>query len=487
MQQQGKSCNFILFGSLGDLARRKLWPSLYQLDAAGLLGPKTLLIGVARQELKLSEFVEQIKEALNTFIKTPLDDQLLEQFIRRIRYSCVDMAQPEQYLRLTEQVDENFPFISYFATPPKIYGDICHGLQHAGLVRPCSQVVVEKPIGTDYDSSVVINDALAAVFKESQIYRIDHYLGKETVLNLIALRFANALLVNNWDHNTIDHVQITVSEQVGVEGRWGYYDHAGQLRDMVQNHLLQLLALVAMEPPAALDADSIRSEKVKVLKALCPIDSSNVLDKTVRGQYKQGFSNGKAVPGYLTEPDANTSSKTETFVAIKAEVHNWRWAGVPFYLRTGKRMSAKTSELVIYFKALPHNLFHHTYQSLPANKLIIRLQPDEGVEIELVNKVPGLSTQTQLQQTKLDLSFSETFGETRIADAYERLLLEAMLGDQSLFVSREEVEAAWRWIDGIQQAWQSLGNRPEGYPAGSFGPTSAIALLAKDNRSWDEL
>ena len=283
-------------------------------------------------------------------------------------------------------------------------------------------------------------------------------------------------------------MQISVSESVGIEGRWGYFDDAGQMRDMVQNHLLQILSLVAMEPPANLNADSIRDEKLKVLKALRPINASNVNDVTVRGQYTAGFVKGKEVPGYLEEDDANTVSKTETFVAIKAEIDNWRWAGVPFYLRTGKRLPTKVSEVVIYFKRQPHNLFTESFSALPPNKLVIRLQPDEGVEITVMNKVPGLTSSgsMDLQKSKLNLSFSEEFSDDRIPDAYEKLLLEVMLGNQALFVRRDEIEQAWTWVDSILAAWRNSNEPPEPYQAGTWGPVASIGLLAREDRSWYE-
>jgi glucose-6-phosphate 1-dehydrogenase len=361
-------------------------------------------------------------------------------------------------------------------------------MKAANVIDPSVRVVLEKPIGHDLASSKVINEQVAAFFSERQIYRIDHYLGKETVLNLIALRFANSIFATNWDHNCIDHVQISVAESVGIEGRWGYFDDAGQMRDMVQNHLLQILSLVAMEPPTTLDADSIRDEKLKVLKALRPINASNVAEKTVRGQYVAGFVRGAEVPGYLEEPDANEKSKTETFVAIKAEIDNWRWAGVPFYLRTGKRLPNKTSEVVIYFKRQPHNLFGESFTTLPQNKLVIRLQPDEGVEITVMNKVPGLtsSRSMDLQKSKLNLSFSEAFEAQRIPDAYEKLLLEVMIGNQALFVRRDEIEQAWTWVDSIKAAWGKSNEPAESYQAGTWGPVSSIALLAREGRSWYE-
>ena len=482
-----KPCDLVLFGTKGDLARRKLLPSLYQLEKAGLLAEQTRIVGVARNDLSLEDYKTEVNQALEQFISEDIDEAARASFIARLQYCQVDMKDPEQYKGLADIVDlENRTMVNYFSTPPSIFGDICTGLNHAGLIIEQTRVVVEKPIGHCLESSKVINDKIAEYFNENQIYRIDHYLGKETVLNLLVLRFANAIFTNNWDHNCIDHVQITVAESVGVEGRWGYYDDAGQMRDMVQNHLLQILSLVAMEPPVDISADSIRDEKLKVLKALRRINSDNVQEKTVRGQYTAGFINGQEVPGYLKEEGANTESKTETFVGLRVDIDNWRWAGVPFYLRTGKRLPSKGTEIVVHFKSLPHNIFRDTYKSLPDNKLIIRLQPDEGVEIHLLNKVPGLGEQMELQQTKLDLSFSDTFKTDRIADAYERLMLEAMLGNQSLFVRRDEVEAAWAWVDGILEAWDRSNELPKPYPAGSWGPVASIAMLARDEREWDE-
>jgi glucose-6-phosphate 1-dehydrogenase len=485
--QSNKACDLILFGTKGDLARRKLLPALYQLEKAGLLHAESRITGVARDQMTLADYVELVETNLQKFVKEPLDAEVLTRLKAKLQYVQIDLTQADDYLKLTAVTDikSRIP-VSYFATAPSLFGNISQGLDAAGLAAQPSRVVLEKPIGHCLESSKVINDVVARYFQENQIYRIDHYLGKETVLNLLALRFANAIFASNWDHNAIDHVQISVAEEVGVEGRWGYYDDAGQMRDMVQNHLLQVLSLIAMEPPASLDADSIRDEKLKVLKALRPINLQNVQEKTVRGQYSAGFVGGKAVPGYLEEEDARPNSKTETFVAIKVDIDNWRWAGVPFYLRTGKRMPNKVSEVVICFKPQPHNIFHETYKQLPANKLIIRLQPDEGVEIQIMNKIPGLGENMQLQQSKLDLSFDETFKSQRIADAYERLLLEAMLGNQYLFVRRDEVEQAWKWVDGILGAWRVNNEPPKSYQAGTWGPVAAISLLARDDRNWDE-
>lgn len=480
--------DFVLFGTLGDLARRKLLPSLYQLEKANLLHESTTIIGVARQSIPNKEYVDTVRENFDNFISDEICEETWQRFVKRLKFVSMNMVESKDYKKLCKHVDAERVMVCYFATPPSIFGDICKGMDAAGVIDESVRVVLEKPIGHDFESSGVINDQVAEFFEEKQIYRIDHYLGKETVLNLIALRFANSIFATNWDHNCIDHVQISVAESVGIEGRWGYFDDAGQMRDMVQNHLLQILSLVAMEPPATLDADSIRDEKLKVLKALRPINSSNVATKTVRGQYNTGFVAGKEVPGYLDEPDANLKSRTETFVAIKAEIDNWRWAGVPFYLRTGKRMPTKASEIVIYFKRQPHNLFGDSFASLPPNKLVIRLQPEEGVEVTVMNKVPGLTSSgsMDLQKSKLDLSFSEEFADTRIADAYEKLLLEVMIGNQALFVRRDEVEQAWRYADSIIEAWQSNNEAPESYQAGTWGPVSSIGLLAREGRSWYE-
>ncbi|AWB67820.1 glucose-6-phosphate dehydrogenase [Saccharobesus litoralis] len=486
-ESKARPCDFVLFGTKGDLARRKLLPALYQLEKADLIHPDTRIVGVARYEYTLNDYVELVEDALDTFVKEGIDQKVWNRFKARLDYCMVNMREAEDYKKLAAHVDlENRVMVNYMSTPPSIFGDICEGLFTAGLINDETRVVLEKPIGHDLASSAVINDQVAKYFKEEQTYRIDHYLGKETVLNLLALRFANAIFTSNWDNKSIDHVQITVAEEVGIEGRWGYFDDAGQMRDMVQNHLLQVLSLVAMNPPVSLHADDVRHEKVRVIKCLRPITAENVEEKTVRGQYVAGQMNGQDVPGYLEEDGANTESSTESFVALRCDIDNWRWAGVPFYLRTGKRMPSKLTEIVVHFKSLPHNIFNEEYERVPDNKLIIRLQPHEGVEVHVMNKVPGLDESMKLQKTKLDLSFSETFSHARIADAYERLLLEALLGNQSLFVRRDEVEAAWKYVDGIFAAWDKVGDKPQPYAAGSWGPDASFDLLSKDGRQWDK-
>jgi glucose-6-phosphate 1-dehydrogenase len=350
-------------------------------------------------------------------------------------------------------------------------------------VTPACRVVLEKPIGRDLASARAINDEVGAVFAENQIFRIDHYLGKETVQNLMALRFANSLFEPLWNSANIDHIQITVAESIGVEDRGGYYDRAGALRDMVQNHILQLLCLVAMEPPTLLQADEVRDEKLKVLRALKPIEGEAVASKTVRGQYRAGAADGGIAKGYLEE-SGNEASRTETFVAIKAEFENWRWAGVPFYLRTGKRMPVRTSEIVIQFRAIPHSIFSADAGPIAANRLLVRLQPDEGVKLSLMAKDPGPGGM-RLREAPLNLSFAETF-RVRAPDAYERLLMDVVRGNPTLFMRRDEVETAWTWAETILSAWADRAEAPRPYAAGTWGPSAAIALIERDGRTWHE-
>lgn len=476
-------CDLILFGALGDLSCRKLFPALYQLERAQLLHAQLRIIGCAREELSLADYVALIKTKIQTFLNEPLDEKTWTGLAQRLVYCQLDLTQLNDFQQLTRYVTPaERVAVSYFAIPPSLYAQTCQGLSAIGLTNQPSRVVLEKPIGHDLASSIAINEEVARFFAEEQIYRIDHYLGKETVLNLLVLRFANAIFSSNWDHSVIDKVEITVAEEVGVEGRWSYYDKSGQVSDMLQNHLLQIVALVAMEPPISLAAECIRNEKLKVLKSLRVIGDAHVHDQTVRAQYLSNIIKGQKIPGYLEEEGAYRKSRTETFVAIKAFIDNWRWSGVPFYLLTGKRLSKKQSEVVIYFKHQPYNIFKQLKQDLAPNRLIIRLQPDEGVEVRMMNKVPGLSDSMQLYDSKLDLNFSTQ----RIADAYERLLLEVMLGNQYLFVSREEVEQAWAWIDNIKHAWERQEIPLYTYPAGTWGPLEVIRLYNGKAHVWGE-
>ncbi|WP_097458798.1 glucose-6-phosphate dehydrogenase [Mangrovitalea sediminis] len=487
-EKEKAQCDLALFGALGDLAQRKLFPALYQLERAGLLHGKLRLLGLAREGLDASGFRGRLLEGLRTHVrKAEQDEAVIERFLSKVDYLGMDFSDQESYQRLAAwRQSSAVPLIVYMATPPAIYGMIGERLSSAGCVDAETRVVVEKPIGHDLASSEEINDQLAAYFRESQLFRIDHYLGKETVQNLIALRFANNLFASQWDQDHISHVEVTVAEKIGIEGRWGYFDKAGQLRDMVQNHLLQLLCLIAMDPPADLSSDSIRDEKVKVLKALRPITPDMMESHLVRGQYTAGSSDGQAVPGYLEEEGANAGSPTETFVALKAEIANWRWSGVPFYLRTGKRLPEKLSQIIIHFKPAPHYIFDPDQKHLANNKLIIRLQPDEGISLQVLTKAQGLDKGMRLRQGPLQLNFSEAFNASRVPDAYERLLWEVMKGNQYLFVRRDEVEYAWRWVDRVIAGWQELGSPPKRYAAGTWGPVASIAMITRDGRSWYE-
>lgn len=482
-----KPCDLVIYGALGDLSKRKLLISLYRLEKHNLIEAETRIIGVDRLEETSDSFVELAHKSLLAFLNNEINDTVWLKFSQRLSYLKIDLTQPDQYKQLNDVVDaENRVLVNYFAVTPFLFKKICHGLQFCGVLTAESRMVMEKPIGHDLKSSMEINDVVANVFQENQVYRIDHYLGKETVLNLLALRFANSLFYTSWNHNTIDHIQITVGEDIGIEGRWDYFDKTGQLRDMLQNHLLQILTFVTMEPPANLSAESIHMEKIKLLKALRPITYLNVEEKTVRGQYTNGYILGQSVPGYLEEEGANTESVTESFVAIRVDIDNWRWSGVPIYMRTGKRMPNKRTEIVVNFKNLPHNIFKDSFHDLPANKLVIHLQPNEGVDVMVLNKIPGIDGNIKLQQTKLDLSFSEAFKKNRIFGGYEKLILEALRGNPTLFLSREEIEQAWTWVDSIQEAWQHNHTPPKPYPAGSWGPVASVALLARDGRAWEE-
>jgi len=481
-------CDLMVFGALGDLAQRKLFPALYQLERAGLLAEGSRVLAIARTEADTPAIRKKLFDKLKHHVKADeFESAVANKFLERVDYQLLDFNNPGGYEVLNDwRGTPGNQLIVYMATPPSMYGVIARNLEAVECCNEKTRVVVEKPIGHDLASSKVINDELNAVYNENQLFRIDHYLGKETVQNLIALRFANNLFASQWDQNHISHVEITVAESVGIEGRWGYFDQAGQIRDMVQNHLLQLLCLIAMDPPADLSADSIRDEKVKVLKALKQITPDIMDSYVVRGQYTAGTSDGKPVPGYLEEEGANKGSDTETFVALKAEIENWRWSGVPFYIRTGKRLPEKLSQIIIHFKPAPHYIFDPDQKHLANNKLIIRLQPDEGMALKILTKDQGLDKGMRLRQGPLELTFSETFETERIPDAYERLLWEIMKGNQYLFVRRDEVEYAWRWVDQVIRNWKDSGEPPKRYAAGTWGPVASIAMITRDGRSWYE-
>ena len=473
----------VLFGATGDLALRMLLPSLYFLEASDLLPPKMRLIGSARSQLSAEAFVELVRCAVDARADGHFSPEVWGRFVARLSYVAVDASTPGSFETLAEAlVGGPGETIFYLSTSPALFGSLCSGLKAAGLAHAGSRVVVEKPIGRDLASCRAINDALADTFSEDRIFRVDHYLGKEAVQNLLALRFANTLFEPLWNKSAIDHVQITVAETVGVEGRAGYYNDYGALRDMVQNHLLQLLCLVAMEPPASLAPDSVRNEKIKVLQSLRPIHGREVERNTVRAQYGAGVAEGASVPGYLEE--LGHDSDTETFVALVAHVDNWRWAGTPFYLRTGKRLPQRSSEIVIQFRPVPHSIFNGS--DLVANRLTIKLQPEEEIALTLMNKTPSLERGgMELMPLSLNLSLSHAFKDERPRRiAYERLLLEAIHDNQTLFVRRDEQETAWRWIDAIRAAWDRQATKLASYGAGTWGPAGAFALIERHGHSW---
>jgi glucose-6-phosphate 1-dehydrogenase len=482
--------DYVVFGATGDLARRKLLPALHHRARAGQVPPMSRIIGVARRKLSDAEYREMTRAALMEFLpQEEREPEAIESFLAMLSYVQADISDGGDWSRLKTLLDESGEKIRAFhlAVGPDLFADICRAIGSHGLVNENARVIIEKPIGRDLASAREVNEAVGSVFSEEQVFRIDHYLGKETVQNLMVLRFGNALYEPLWNNNHIDHVEITVAETLGVGSRGGYYDKTGALRDMLQNHMLQLLCLVAMEPPNHYDQNAIRDEKLKVLKALKAIAGADAENLTVRGQYRAGAADGGAVPGYLEELGQEQSpakSNTETFVALKAEIENWRWGNVPFYLRTGKRLPSRVSEIVVVFKRVPHSIFPKDSGELQSNRLVLRLQPGEGVKQWITIKDPGPGG-LRVRQVPLDLSFAEAF-HVRSPDAYERLLLDAIRGDQTLFMRRDEVEAAWRWIDPIREAWERAGTAPKPYTAGSWGPSAAIALIERDGRTWHE-
>lgn len=478
-----------IFGGHGDLSLRKIMPALYYLFWHGYIDPNSRIFSTVRTEISDAEHRQLVLQKFQEYHPDNyFSEESWDTFASQLYCLKMDITDTDSYKPLAKALNE-FPDrdrINYLSTPSSLFGSICTALNDTALVTANSRVVMEKPIGHDLESFQKIDDLVAAVFPESGIFRIDHYLGKDTVQNILALRFSNTLFMPLWNSKSIDHVQITVAETVGVEGRWGYYDQYGAMRDMVQNHLLQLLCLVAMDPPRSLqsDSDSVRNEKVKVLKSLRQMSKREVADKTIRGQYKSGVSSNKSVPAYLEDDSELHQSDTETFVAIRADVDNWTWSGVPFYLRTGKRMSGRFSEIIIQFKDIPHSIFPNDGQALEPNKLIIHIQPEESIRLLLMNKVPGLGKGMRLRPVELELNATED--DPRSPTAYERLLLDVVKNDATLFMRRDEVEAAWEWADNILKTWQDDKVKVKKYTAGTNGPSSAIALIERDGRSWHE-
>ena len=490
-------CTLVIFGGSGDLARRRLIPALYNLLLDGLLPSNFAVLGLGRKTMTDEEFRATVREGVLAHSRQSLVEDRWKAFADHLFYLAGENDNPKTYEALKTRADAiertlGLPGnrIFYLSIPPSSFAAVCEGLEQSGLAvrttRPYARVIVEKPVGRDLVSAQHINTVTGRVFDESQIFRIDHYLGKETVQNLMVVRFANSIFEPIWNHKYIDHVQITVSEAEGVGSRAAYYEEAGALRDMVQNHLLQLLSLVAMEPPYSLDPDVVRNAKMEVLRCLRPISGKDVEAYTVRAQYAAGSVHDQPVPGYRRENGVKPDSTTETYVALKCFVENWRWSGVPFYLRTGKAMPHRASEVAVQFKDIPQILFNaNAQQPQPPNVLALRIQPEEGLSLRIVSRVPG--TRAQTHPVEMDFQYSDVFGRPS-PEAYERLLLDVMAGDASRFMRRDAVEASWAWITKILEGWQQQGARwlPE-YSAGSWGPVEADRLIQQDGRTWRTL
>ena len=478
--------DFILFGGTGDLSLRKLIPALYFRHCEKQLPEDGRIIGIGRSEFDADGFRHMLDESVRQHIEeSDFNADSWKEFLQRVHYCSVDVTSVESYQPLVELLAgrEDHVRVFYLSVAPSLFTAITDGVQEAGLITENSRVTLEKPLGRDQESAEQINDRLSAVFKEEQIYRIDHYLGKETVQNLLALRFGNALFEPLWRSERINDVQITIAEDLGVEGRGAFYDQTGALRDMVQNHLLQLLVIIAMEPPVNIDPDAVRDEKIKVLRALKPLRGIHAIENSVRGQYKAGAYSDGPVPGYLDNEDIEEGSTTETFVALRAEIGSWRWEGVPFFLRTGKRMESKTTEIVINFRKVPHSIFDTADGFNTPNQLIIRLQPEESIRMRIYVKAWG--DDIQLQPVYLNLDFNDVFQKRKMI-AYERLLMDVIRGNPTLFMRRDEVAAAWAWIDPIREAWDQYQYSPKAYTAGTWGPSAANALISKDGLRWNE-
>jgi glucose-6-phosphate 1-dehydrogenase len=478
------SFDLVFFGGTGDLTWRKLMPALFQAFRHGKLPAGGRILAVARDEQNDDKYRAWLKERFQEVEgpKRPSDEEFAR-FAQLLHYRRMDLSQPEHYARLKEWLGERQAdtVVLYLATSPHLFPQICEQLGRAGLNDPHIRVVLEKPLGHDLQSAQEINRVVRSVFSEKQAFRIDHYLGKPSVQNLMALRFGNALFEPLWRRESIANIQITLAESIGVGTRGDFYDRTGALRDMIQNHALQLLTMIAMEPPSTNDADAIRDEKLKVLRSLKPFTEESVLRDVVRGQYRAGGIDGKPAPGYLDEVKVPKDSRCETFVALRTEIENWRWAGVPFYLRTGKRLAARNAEIVVNFRPVPHPIFHGTSR---ANKLVIKLQPEDGLELHLL-AAKGTGQSEVLSPVSLDLDFDKAFPTERVG-AYERLLLDAIAGRLNLFVRSDEQEQAWRWVEPVLDAWAADGAPPRPYAAGSWGPAAASALVARDGFAWDE-
>ena len=495
--RQTGPCVMVIFGASGDLTARKLMPALYNLAKSNMLSREFAVVGVARNEMSHEQFRQSMSDQLQTFATSTVDTNLRDWLVRRLYYVAGDFKAPETYARLGQalaEADKNHSthgnYFFYLATSPAFFGDIADQLGASGLARgPNGQwrrVVFEKPFGNDLESAKDLNRRIRKVLAEPQIFRIDHYLGKETVQNILVFRFSNGIFEPIWNHQFVDHVQITVAETVGVEKRGGYFDSAGTLRDMVPNHILQLLSLTTMEPPISFSSDSVHDEQSKILHAIQPISSEEVLQCAVRGQYGEGAIKDEGVPGYRAEEGVPPESRTETFAALRLMIDNWRWAGVPFYLRTGKRLAARRTEVAVQFKRAPFVLFRDTpVSSLKPNQLVLHIAPDEGISMRFGAKVPG--AQVKVGSVEMNFNYNDYFGTTANT-GYEILLYDGIMGDQTLFQRADMVEAGWRVVDPILDVWRALPPRNfPNYSAGSWGPKEADEIIARDGRSWRRL
>jgi glucose-6-phosphate 1-dehydrogenase len=471
--------DLVIFGGTGDLARRKILPGLFRRYCAGQMPAGSAIIGAARTQQSTQEYRDFVADSIREFGGgRACADGTLEAFLDTLSYVTVDARGEDGWAELSKLIRKDLVNAFYYSVGPGLFGDLAERLHRFDMADSTSRIVVEKPFGRDLETAKALNAVLAEHFDETQIYRIDHYLGKETVQNLMAVRFGNMLFEPLWNSQYIDHIQITVAETVGVGGRGGYYDKSGAMRDMVQNHLMQLLCLIAMEPPAKFDPDAVRDEKLKVIRALDPVAPHHI----VRGQYGETEDDSD----YRTHAEDPTS-KTESFVALRVNVSNWRWAGTPFYLRTGKRLKARASEITVVFKDTPHSIFGPD-AGQERNELHIRLQPNEGMTLDVTIKEPGPGGM-RLVNVPLDMSFAEALGPDAedVPDAYERLIMDVIRGNQTLFMRGDEVEAAWSWTDPIIQGWEARSDVPKPYDSGSEGPTDASAMIARDGRIWREI
>jgi glucose-6-phosphate 1-dehydrogenase len=493
LERTADPCIVVIFGASGDLTKRKLLPALYRLTQERLLPAEFAIVGVARSEMNHDEFRNRMKEAVSSFSEAKrVDETVWNSFARGIFYmsgNVYDLNSYRQLGQLLSQIDQNRGTagnrVFYLSTAPEHYSPAIRNLGAAGLAKPregsWTRIIIEKPFGRDLESARKLNQEVAAVFDEDQVYRIDHYLGKETVQNLLVFRFANGIFEPIWNRQYIDHVQITNAEAIGVEGRGGYYDTAGVVRDMIQNHVFQVLSLVAMEPPVSLAANAVRDEKIKAMQAVRPIPRDRVSEFAVRGQYGPGAVGGKPVPGYRQEKDVNPESRTETYAALKLYFDNWRWAGVPFYIRSGKRLPKRVTEIAIQFKQAPQLLFSGVAEQMEPNVLVIRIQPDEGITLKFGAKVPGQVT--RIRWVNMDFRYGSSFGVAP-PEAYERLLLDCILGDSTLYARRDMTERGWEIVMPILERWEETQPDFPNYEAGTWGPKEADELIERDGRRW---